>query len=52
MKKLEAMGFVYYFDFDDIEHKKEINEQLLAQKEKKCNIIWSVSLAKENNNER
>lgn len=40
----EAMGFDYYFDFGDIEHSKEIREQLLAIERKVCKINWCVTL--------
>jgi len=44
IKMTEAMGFDYYFDFGDIEHSKEIREQLLVTEEKICKIIWCGSL--------
>ena len=45
IKMQEAMGFDYYFDFDDIMHTKEIREQILATTGKKnCKINWCVSL--------
>ena len=44
IKMQEAMGFDYYFDFGDIEHSKEIREQLLATENKIAKISWCVSL--------
>ncbi len=44
IKMSEAIGFTHYFDFEDIEHSKEIREQLLATEGKNCKINWCVSL--------
>lgn len=54
-KKLEAMGLVYYFEFFDFAHEKEIKEQLVATegKGKVDKIIWCIglmNLIKENKN--
>ena len=42
IKMQEAMGIDYYFDFGDLEHEKEIREQLLAETGKVCKINWCV----------
>lgn len=44
IEAVETMDIDFNLDIEDIEHSKEIREQLLATEGKNCKINWCVSL--------